>query len=54
MNISGLSRRRAIGLSVAEQLQPALDVRVCGVQFGRPLVRVEGIGNLVVAGLILK
>ena len=54
MDISRLSRRRPIGLPVAEQLQPALDVRVCGVQLGSPLVRVKGIGNLVVAGLILK
>jgi hypothetical protein len=53
MDIGGLSWRRAIGLSVAEQLQPALDVRVCRVQFGGPLVRVESIGNLVVTRFIL-
>lgn len=55
MNIGGhrCRRRAAIGLSVAEQLQPGLDVRVCRVQLSGPLVCVQGIGNLIVARFIL-
>lgn len=56
VDISGhwcLPGRGAVGLSVPEQLQPCLDVRVVGVQFRSALVRVESIGNLIVARLIL-
>lgn len=43
-----------IRLSISQQLQPSLDVRVRGVQLGGTLVRVQSIRDLVVAGLILR
>jgi len=52
MNI-GRSRSGATGLSITEELEAGLDVRVRGIELGGALVGVEGICNLVVARFIL-
>lgn len=44
----------ARGLTALEQLQTSLDVDIVGIKIGCTAVCVEGIGGLVVAGLILK
>lgn len=45
---------RTIALTSPQQVETGFDVRVAGVQLGCPLVGVESVVNLVVAGLILK
>lgn len=55
VNISGswcLSGRGAVLSSTSQELQSALDVRVVGIQLGSTLVRVKGVGNLVVTRFI--
>lgn len=56
MYISRLgSRWRApIATTRAEKLQSSLDVRISGVKLGSSLIGIQGIGDLVVAGFILK
>lgn len=41
-----------VGLVTPEQLQPSLNVRICRVQLGSPRIRIQCIGNLVVARLV--
>lgn len=41
------------GATTAQQLQPRLDVRVTGVELRRPLVRIQGVVDLIVARFIL-
>lgn len=49
----GWSRSRAAAVvRVSEKLEPCLDVRVAWIQFSSPLVRVEGIVDLVVTTLV--
>jgi hypothetical protein len=54
VNIGGLSRRGAASLPAMKQLQPGLDVRVRRVELSGAGVRIEGIGRLVIARLVLR
>lgn len=49
----GRLRYLAVCTTVTQQLQPCLDMRVGWVQFSSPLIRIQGIADLVVAGLVL-
>lgn len=51
----GCALRTAIATtSVAKKLKSSLDVGIAGIEFGRSLIRIESVGDLVVAGLILS
>lgn len=51
--LRGAGRRSAVASTGSQQLKPGLDVRVSGVELGGALVRIEGVGDLVVARLVL-
>jgi hypothetical protein len=38
-----------VGVAVAKELEPGLDVRVGGIELRRSLICIEGIGDLIVA-----
>lgn len=57
MDIGGLGsswRRSAIAGTGSQELKAGLDMRVTGVKLRGTLVRVQCIGDLVIAGFILR
>jgi hypothetical protein len=43
----------AIGTTRTQELQTGLDMGVAGIELGGTLVRIQGVGNLIVTGFVL-